>query len=279
MGFSILVLFSLNKTVIHLSLVDILILSFVITGVVITYYNNQEVSTKLILFILLFVSYLYFRFYSYLHKSSGYFLTISFILIAMIEAVWGLRQLYGFSHSNHSLFSTTGSFFNPGPFAGYIALALPMYLYYILNDWRISNREFNRRLFPFYIRLGVSVIAFITVMLILPATMSRASWLSAIAGCSFIGIYWGGEKYNVFDGIKTYIKHNKLKIFTIGITVILLIIFVCSTLYNLKKDSADGRLLIWKTSLKIISEHPMGVGLGNFSGSYGEQQAEYFESG
>ena len=60
-------------------------------------------------------------------------------------------------------------------------------------------------------------------------------------------------------------------------------IFMACTLlagvYYLKKDSADGRFLIWKISSHVIVRHPFGVGLGNFAGSFGEQQAAYFASG
>ena len=34
------------------------------------------------------------------------------ILMGGIEAVWGLRQIYGFATSNHSLYAVTGSFYN-----------------------------------------------------------------------------------------------------------------------------------------------------------------------
>lgn len=49
-------------------------------------------------------------------------------------------------------------------------------------------------------------------------------------------------------------------------------------IYYLKKDSADGRFLIWKISANVIGEHPWGVGLGNFPGVYGDQQANYFKN-
>jgi len=49
--------------------------------------------------------------------------------------------------------------------------------------------------------------------------------------------------------------------------------------YYLKKDSADGRWLIWKVSTRVITQHPFGVGLCNFAGCYSEQQAAYFASG
>ena len=47
----------------------------------------------------------------------------------------------------------------------------------------------------------------------------------------------------------------------------------------MKKDSADGRLLIWKVSLTALTEHPFGVGLGHFPSAYGDVQAAYFASG
>jgi tetratricopeptide (TPR) repeat protein len=49
-------------------------------------------------------------------------------------------------------------------------------------------------------------------------------------------------------------------------------------LYILKKDSVDGRFLIWKVSVQMLTEHTLGVGLGNFPGAYGNAQALYLES-
>ena len=59
------------------------------------------------------------------------FIPVSWVLVMLggIEAVWGLRQLYGYAVSNHSLYVLTGSFFNPGPYSGYLAMILPVCLY------------------------------------------------------------------------------------------------------------------------------------------------------
>ena len=48
------------------------------------------------------------------------------ILTGSVETVWGLMQLYGFLPSQHGLFRLTGSFFNPGPYSEYLAVALPL---------------------------------------------------------------------------------------------------------------------------------------------------------
>ena len=49
---------------------------------------------------------------------------VTWVLIVLggIEAIWGLRQIYGFAVSNHSLYALTGSFYNPGPYSGYLAM-------------------------------------------------------------------------------------------------------------------------------------------------------------
>ena len=47
----------------------------------------------------------------------------SFIVLAASEAIYGLRQLYGFTSSHHSLYSLTGSFFNPGPYSDISSLS------------------------------------------------------------------------------------------------------------------------------------------------------------
>lgn len=59
------------------------------------------------------------------------FIPVSWVLVMLggIEAVWGLRQLYGYAVSNHSLYVLTGSFFNPGPYSGYLAMILPVCLH------------------------------------------------------------------------------------------------------------------------------------------------------
>ena len=52
------------------------------------------------------------------------------LLTSLVEAIWGLGQLYGYFPSKHALFKTTGSFFNPSPYGGFIALMFPLALHY-----------------------------------------------------------------------------------------------------------------------------------------------------
>lgn len=48
-------------------------------------------------------------------------------------------------------------------------------------------------------------------------------------------------------------------------------------IYQFKKESADGRLLIWKVSTHIIKDNPLfGVGFDRFKTHYMDAQATYF---
>jgi hypothetical protein len=48
--------------------------------------------------------------------------------------------------------------------------------------------------------------------------------------------------------------------------------------YNLKKDSADGRILIWRVSAEMIKDKPLfGHGLNGFQAKYMDYQAEYLK--
>ena len=63
------------------------------------------------------------------------FICVFIILTGLVEAVWGLMQLYGFALSQHPLFKLTGSFYNPGPFAGYLAMVFPLALQYWMKQF------------------------------------------------------------------------------------------------------------------------------------------------
>ena len=65
----------------------------------------------------------------------------------------------------------------------------------------------------------------------------------------------------------------------LSILILGLLVSGASILYYQKKDSANGRLLIWKVSSKMIKDKPiLGHGLGGFQAKYMDYQAEYFRT-
>ena len=62
--------------------------------------------------------------------------------------------------------------------------------------------------------------------------------------------------------------------------VILIIAVLCGYgLFHLKRNSSEGRLLIWKIAAHVIVKNPMGYGYGLFEKQYNLAQANYFDEG
>lgn len=104
-----------------------------------------------------------------------------FILYGVVEAVWGIRQVYGFTYSNHSLYALTGSFYNPGPYSGYLAMIFPVCLY----EW--LKRKEGKKTIPYYMALFVMLL----ILCVLPAGMSRSAWIAAAVSSIYVcGMYY-----------------------------------------------------------------------------------------
>ena len=180
-----------------------------------------------------------------------------------IEAVSGMRQLHGFEGSNHSLFKLTGDFYNPGPYSGYLAIVLPVCLWMILRQTKI------------YLHY-LGWFGLLAIIVVLPAGMSRTAWIAAAVSCGWV--YWvqriGWEK------TKRYMNGNRTLTIVSSILILISIAGSLAGIYLLKKDSANGRLLLWKVTGQAIREQPWtGTGTGGFPAGYAEAQAEYFTSG
>ena len=202
-------------------------------------------------------------------KSKGDFISldsvISWVLVVLggSEAILGLRQLYGFATSGHSMYALTGSFFNPGPYSGYLAMILPVCLY----QWLVCGRRGGR-----VVAGGVMLL----ILCVLPAGMSRSAWLAAGVSCLCVyawhmdwtdkfRLLWQQQRQRVGMGVVG------------GFCVLLLAGYL---LFVLKPDSARGRLFMWKITCRAIAEKPLtGYGIHNFAAAYGNAQETYFAAG
>ncbi|MEI8204443.1 MAG: O-antigen ligase family protein, partial [Bacteroidota bacterium] len=230
--------------------------------------------------------------------------------------VYGNLQLWGYYPSHHGLFKMTGSFFNPGPYAGYLAAVFPIALgfYFFDNSVRVPTQH------PIFVKLTsycihikasfkkvpfithffdnnsigeptpgaqlqvpehtncfflkyLALISIICMFLVLPASRSRAAWL-AVAVSS---IYLIAIRYRLYSRAKDYFDTRIKQIFLLASFIVLLTI-TGAGLYQMKKGSADGRVLIWKVSMNIIKERPVfGYGFDQFKAHYMDYQADYFE--
>lgn len=192
----------------------------------------------------------------------------SLMIMGGIEAIWGLRQLFGFSVSGHLQYVLTGSFFNPGPYAGYLAMVLPICLHQYISivGWKQVN--FSRKMG----KLAAVVIGFL-ILCVLPATMSRSAWGAAVIGCVWVTyMHRDNRKWNIL-----WCRYKKFYI-SLGAGVFFIFVLGGVGIFFLKPDSALGRLFMWKITCQAIAEYPQGCNKG-FAFAYGEAQENYFARG
>lgn len=189
---------------------------------------------------------------------------LSWALVAWggMEAIWGLLQLYGYAASRHSLYAMTGSFYNPGPYSGYLAMTLPICLHRWLTDEGVKKR--------------VSGATALLILCVLPAGMSRSAWVAATVSCLWVyGCHAGwAEKFQAVW------RRRKGEVVTAVVGGVCALALAGYLLFTLKPDSARGRLLMWKMSCLAIAEQPWsGHGVGSFAAAYGDAQEAYFAAG
>jgi O-antigen ligase len=190
---------------------------------------------------------------SFANKQQAYkqLITSTFPIIAALctlQAVYRILQYYGIFTGNNG-FRITGSFDNPAGFAACLCAGFPCVFYYFFN---------------------------------------RNTWLNRIAYLEMVIIVWAvffsGSRAGIIAIILTailktfYEFRSQTKIARKNILLTISIAFLISGLYFLKKDSADGRLLIWRCSWEMIKEKPLfGYGANGFKANYMDFQAKYFE--
>lgn len=281
---------------------DLLVFLLVLVQLSVGMVSGQPYAkNKFLLLILLFFLYLYVRAYLRWKPNAVPLFSNALVLIAVLEGIIGGMQLYGFSASNHGLFPMTGTFFNPGPFGGFLGMLFPLAFYQFLH---FSNKEsrlrsllikqfkggrfrmvkqFKKRHFRMVKRKTVwmayttgwlSFVCIVVSVLVLPASMSRASWLGLFAGSLWVMMQ--------YEPIQRRVRSWRKSI-PVGkwLYALMLFLFVAvgSLLYFLKPHSVDGRLLMWKQAFFTLIDHPFGVGLGKYGAAVAQAQAAYFESG
>ncbi|NLO69533.1 MAG: hypothetical protein GX102_00985 [Porphyromonadaceae bacterium] len=239
-------------------------------------------------------------------------LFFAFITGGIVQAVYGNLQLWGYYPSHHNLFKLTGSFFNPAPYAGYLASVFPVAMGFWLFGIKLVNPRKKTESTPgkitevlqtgldvtihWFNKTGIKVqktrirelctnilnkagyylpvVALISIVLVLPASQSRAAWL-AVSGAA---VYLFAVKYRWIQKLKR-LNFSAEKKALMAFLVIAATIAGAAGLCHLKKGSADGRILIWKITTRMIADHPVtGTGFNGFKANYMDYQARYFEN-
>jgi len=254
-------LFKNKKYVIKKS--DILVFFLLIIGIVESIFFQKNNFGSPLLYITLAVGLLYFSFsFTLQQKIESSIIFWCVAVGAGIESILCFAQIFGLITNADSLFIFGGSFGNPGALAVYLSIASPFLLVALLNSKALRVPE---NIHFLLLACFISCIFWITF------SNSRGAWLACIVSCFIVA----NKKYGLVKKYQPF-KSKWLK-FCIGIPVFLILLAASYGLYNYKKDSAFGRLFIWKVAMQHLPNNILfGNCVGAFEANYGKWQADYF---
>lgn len=174
------------------------------------------------------------------------------VAFACLQATVIYLQMIGLAPSNHATFAVTGTFGNPAPVGGFLAICASLALHQSI---------YSPKHLPW-----VAITSYLLFACVL--TDSRAALLGFIVATVVVLV------------VRFRIPNKRLRR-TVYIGLPVLGLLLVTGLYLYRPQSADGRLLIWKVCAKhIIAEKPLlGHGMGSFHREYMPAQAAYFVSG
>lgn len=187
------------------------------------------------------------------------------LVIGLIHVFCVFAQWMGFMEPESSLYPVTGACDNPNVTAMYLAGCVPL----IVHRLRCSDRKVAYVLFLFLALFAVVLLRCRTAYIGL-AVEAAVFFLFSSKDSRIKGFHLQRE-----TNCNPKIHSSIGKVF-LAVVALLVVSVGAVRMYQMKRDSADGRLLVWKVSASMIAEHPMGCGYGLFPKHYNLRQAEYF---
>lgn len=185
------------------------------------------------------------------------------LIYCIFESYLGLLQLLGYRASNNNVYRMTASFTNPGPFGGFLAVCISIFIPYIADYKSVPDKRLL-----LIVLYWLTIIGTIFSFIVLPSTQSRSAILAL--GCSLLLFSVRNERIRT----RLIIVAKRCGIWLLASTVIIGI-----GAYRFKKESADGRIFMDRMCIKAICTNGWkGAGLGHFGGAYGDTQYRYFRN-
>lgn len=175
------------------------------------------------------------------------------MLVAAIHIVFMAAQKLGMAESANVYFPVVGSNDNPTATALYFVGVMPI----LISRARQSGWHYTNVAFVFLVLMGILVLR------------CRTAYIGLCIEAAVYAVMCHRETLRKVAG-----RHPLVILVAAAV-----ITGAGFRMYSMKKDSADGRLLIWKISAGMIADRPQGYGYGLFEKSYNLRQAEYFSQG
>lgn len=180
----------------------------------------------------------------------------------MLRSLFVFLTLTGLYESIYGLLITTtalgisGHSDNPVGFVSFLVALLPFALSFV---------SYRKKLL-----VAFGTIASITILAAIVLSRSRAGLIAALV--VIVCTLWPR-----FSGLWKRLSHRVRPVFVC--CAVLICVAGATFLYLHKKDSADGRLLIWRNTAAMIVDKPLfGYGPDGFRAKYMLYQADYFRT-
>ena len=174
-------------------------------------------------------------------------------IVGLLEIVYSIAQLFGIVPDNYRYAYFSGSLNNPAIFGMLMSFCVPISVYYGVKS--LGRKQ----------TIWVFIALIFQVFTVL--SNSRTAILSSILGTAVII----AMELNVLQRFITNKRNRNIGIVLVIITLI--------ALYFYKRDSADGRLLIWSVCIEMIKDRPwLGWGFDGFVAQYMTFQADYLNA-
>lgn len=182
--------------------------------------------------------------------------------IGSIEIIASYLQLFGIIPNAFPLMPFGGSFANPAPFSLFICCTVPVVFHSLLHK-NETNKLFKYSAAT-YLLLAVAIIIISQI---------RSAWLGLASGIIVILF----NRYRILSFLNALKPSIKI---AAAVAIPIFIISSGVLLFNLKRDSATGRVFIWENTIESIKKNPVfGTGTGSFAFSYNNAQSETVAEG
>ena len=215
--------------------------------------------------LVLFRSYLLLTWFYFFSRSDRPDKAIALVLYNISFAAYGnicigLFQLIKYKNP----FAVTGMFSNPGHYAAFLLVCLPVTIYWLAGSRRPQLRS------GMIVR-SLALLALLASVGLLVYVSSRASLLAIALTLPVLGI-----KTGFWQRIT---RRMSLPQRWTGLLILIAVFLAaCVYLYGAKPGSSTGRRLIYTVSLGMVADHPLtGVGSDEFKAGYDLYQARYFK--
>jgi len=249
-----------TKIKLHLNLIDLCVIIFnLYVHINFVFLGESYTSGMLTPFSLIFCLYLILKFnlQQRVLKFNEYIKHFPFVL-ALLSSLIGLYQIIQIYYFKKPL-QVNGFMGNSGAFSSYLAIITSFMLIFVGSIHKV-------RLKYFYITI------IIPTLLVILFTKGRASWVAISLAGLFIAFNTFKTQVKAITGL--YKKYRLVIIVGLVCFILISSFFV----FNFKKDSSNGRILIWKITTEMIKETPLlGVGFGNFGSTYPLHQANFLK--